>query len=157
MLRLVRDTPVDHSRERADRSDADLWHELRDNVLPLFGLAKGSLAGPIASGRIQLHDSEYSFHCALLTLDATDRVPVIVLEPAQAAVPSEADLQAQFRLTRREAQVAARLALRRSNREIAQELSISTYTARRHTEKVLLKVGVKGRADVSRAILNAAG
>ena len=55
-------------------------------------------------------------------------------------------------LTRQEAHVARLLAERRSNREIAAALGISPHTARHHTERVLVKLGLHSRADV-RALL----
>ena len=74
---------------------------------------------------------------------------VVALErrPPESAI--EADLRSRFGLTRREAVVALLLAERLSNREIAAELSLSAHTARRHTEKVLLKMGLKRRTEVT--------
>jgi DNA-binding CsgD family transcriptional regulator len=57
-------------------------------------------------------------------------------------------LTARYQLTRREAEVARLLAVGKSNAEIAEALSISEHTARRHTEQVLLKLGVRSRAAV---------
>ena len=58
-------------------------------------------------------------------------------------------LTARYQLTRREAEVARLLAVGKSNAEIAKALSISEHTARRHTEQVLLKLGVRSRAAVA--------
>jgi DNA-binding CsgD family transcriptional regulator/predicted ester cyclase len=55
-------------------------------------------------------------------------------------------------LTAREAQVALLMAERRTHIEIANDLQITPNTARRHWEKVLLKLGVSRRQDVSRAL-----
>lgn len=55
-------------------------------------------------------------------------------------------------LTTREAQVALLMADRLSHSEIAKELAITPNTARRHCEKVLQKLGVSRRQDVSRAL-----
>ena len=51
-------------------------------------------------------------------------------------------------LTPREAEVAGLLARRLTSREIADRLSISPHTVRRHTERVLAKLGVRSRRDV---------
>ena len=74
---------------------------------------------------------------------------VVALErrPPESAV--ESDLRSRYCLTRKEAVVALLLAERLSNREIAAELSLSAHTARRHTEKVLLKLGLKRRTEVA--------
>jgi DNA-binding CsgD family transcriptional regulator len=58
----------------------------------------------------------------------------------------------RFGLTCRESEVAALLAERRSNSEIAFALGISPHTASHHTEQVLAKLGLKSRADVSQRI-----
>jgi DNA-binding CsgD family transcriptional regulator len=64
------------------------------------------------------------------------------------AVPGEAIMIERYHLTVREAQVAALLQQRRSNREIAERLSISLHTARHHVEAVMSKLGVTSRAAV---------
>jgi len=58
----------------------------------------------------------------------------------------------RFGLTSRESEVAALLAERRSNSEIAFALGISPHTASHHTEQVLAKLGLKSRAGVSQRI-----
>lgn len=57
-------------------------------------------------------------------------------------------LRNRFGLTRSEARVALLLAARWSNREIAQMLEVTEHTARRHTEKVLSRLGVHSRTVV---------
>ena len=67
---------------------------------------------------------------------------------ALASAPTDL-LTARYQLTRREADVARLLAVGKSNAEVAEALSISEHTARRHTEQVLLKLGVRSRAAVA--------
>ena len=55
-------------------------------------------------------------------------------------------------LSDREAVVAICLVDGLSNKEIAERLSISPHTARRHTENVLKKLGISSRAGVARAL-----
>ena len=57
-------------------------------------------------------------------------------------------------LTRREMEVAALLAARRSNYEIAEILHMSRATAKRHTENILLKLGLHSRREVERIIID---
>ncbi|MDB4980016.1 MAG: DNA-binding response regulator, partial [Myxococcales bacterium] len=52
-------------------------------------------------------------------------------------------------LTRREAEVATLIASGRPTKQIAGCLSISTHTARHHTERVFEKLGVRSRAAVA--------
>lgn len=59
------------------------------------------------------------------------------------------DIASRFALTRREAEVAERLARGQRNAAIADGLRLSPHTVRRHTERVLAKLGVDGRAEVA--------
>lgn len=79
-------------------------------------------------------------------------VYVVVVERAADGLPSAALLRQQYRLTRREAEVALLLARRLTGTEIARQLGVTIHTARRHTEQVLLKLGIGNRHCV-RALL----
>ena len=80
--------------------------------------------------------------------------------PAPAAAPAadaqagasapldDAELKERFGLTARQITVARLLSEGCSNAEIAKRLEMSYYTARNHTEQVLLKLGVSSRAAV---------
>jgi DNA-binding response OmpR family regulator len=61
---------------------------------------------------------------------------------------SDDDLRERFGLTARQIAVARLLGEGYSNAEIAQQLSVSYFTARNHTEQVLGKLGVATRAAV---------
>ncbi len=75
--------------------------------------------------------------------------PMEVGIPARSAgLPRPSELVRWFDLTRREAQVARRLSLRRTNAEIAREMHVSEHTVRRHTERVLRKLRISSRRDV---------
>jgi DNA-binding NarL/FixJ family response regulator len=62
------------------------------------------------------------------------------------------EIQDAFCLTSRETEVTTLLALRYSNREIAEALGITEHTARRHTEHVLVKLRVHQRNGVAAAV-----
>ena len=62
------------------------------------------------------------------------------------------ELRSHVGLTPREAQVALLMAERLTHAEIAADLRIKPNTARRHCEKVLMKLGVGRRQDVARAL-----
>ncbi len=77
------------------------------------------------------------------------------LEPLEVGIPARStglprpsELVRWFDLTRREAQVARRLAIRRTNAEIAREMHVSEHTVRRHTERVLRKLRISSRREV---------
>lgn len=57
-------------------------------------------------------------------------------------------LRQRYRLTPTQARVATLLADRLTNAEIALELQVRPSTARRHTEAVLLRLGVNSRFKV---------
>jgi Response regulator containing a CheY-like receiver domain and an HTH DNA-binding domain len=66
---------------------------------------------------------------------------------AAAPVPAISTLQQQFGMTPREVEVALLLAEGCSNSTLAQRLGISPHTARHHTQRVLVKLGVRSRAE----------
>ena len=61
-------------------------------------------------------------------------------------------LRHKYRLTPTQARVATLLADRLTNAEIANELHVRPSTARRHTEAVLLRLGVSSRFKVVSAV-----
>lgn len=94
----------------------------------------------------------------LVTLVGTDlrpwsrRDPAVLVSVPAPPRPNADDLRRRFGLTPRQAEVAALLAERRSNREIAEALHISSHTARHHTQAVLEALGVDDRLDVAAAL-----
>lgn len=94
---------------------------------------------------------------AILHGDPAEREPLVLasLERLTPARPCAAHLRAAFALTPAESRVALLLAEGRSNAEVAQALAISPFTARRHTERVLDKLGVRTRASVGARLRDA--
>ncbi len=70
-------------------------------------------------------------------------------------LPVPACLEGYQGLTPREAEVAALIARGLADRAIADELSISVNTSRRHTADVLKKLELSSRAGVALALMNA--
>lgn len=75
-----------------------------------------------------------------------DRVAPELGRSSLAAVP-----QGGVKLTAREREVAALLAARRTNVEIAAALGVAVPTARHHVERVMSKLGVASRRDIGAA------
>ena len=75
----------------------------------------------------------------VLVIADRDPAPLVALE----------EVQEQFNLTPREAEVARLLARRKTNKEIAEALCISPHTARHHTEAVLDKLDIYSRRKVA--------
>lgn len=77
-------------------------------------------------------------------------VVVVLLDRNALPIPGDPfDVCRRFNLTPRETEVALLLADRMSCREIANRLEMSFHTARCHTEKILAKLGVRSKNDVS--------
>lgn len=83
---------------------------------------------------------------AVVVRRAGEQAVVIVLVERPAADP--AAICRGLGLTPRETDVALLLAERQSCREIAVRLSMSFHTARCHTERILVKLGVRSKHDV---------
>ncbi|HET6618134.1 MAG TPA: helix-turn-helix transcriptional regulator [Gemmatimonadota bacterium] len=77
---------------------------------------------------------------------------LVLLEPLFREPLPDAELRERFGLTGQEVKVARRIAEGSSNEELAQQLEISRHTARRHTERVLDKLGIASRAQVAERI-----
>ena len=75
------------------------------------------------------------------------------LEDAREPWPTADELCARHGLTPREAEVALLLARGASEKALSRSLGISVHTARRHTEKVYVKLGVRARGQVAAAVL----
>ena len=85
-------------------------------------------------------------------------IPVLVtIKQSADDVPTRASLMQRFGMTPREADVALLLARGSRNTAIAEELDISTHTARHHTENVMMKLQVHARSEVMRAIVDGFG
>lgn len=85
-------------------------------------------------------------------LSAAFRI-IVALEQLSPVMPGEADVRERFGLTPKEARVCLLLARGKTNEEIAGALCVTHHTARRHTEKVLLKLQVKSRAEIAPTLL----
>ncbi|MDQ6690125.1 MAG: helix-turn-helix transcriptional regulator [Gemmatimonadota bacterium] len=74
---------------------------------------------------------------------------VVVVEPISPSPFPASLLKDRYHLTGREVEVARLLAEGKTNLEIAGALGVSTFTARHHTESVMLKLGVRTRAKIA--------
>ncbi|MGQ0815655.1 MAG: LuxR C-terminal-related transcriptional regulator [Gemmatimonadota bacterium] len=79
---------------------------------------------------------------------------LIALERRTPVPRSEHELRGAYGLTRAKIRVATLIARGLPNADIAQLLSISPHTARRHTEKILQKLKVRSRAEVARLLFS---
>jgi DNA-binding CsgD family transcriptional regulator len=100
-----------------------------------------------ANSEIQTSTSRYRIAAAFLEDHSSpDSVKAVVLVERIERKPMDArELGVRFSLTRREIEAAQLLRRGLSSRQIAHELGISVNTARRHIERVLLKLDVHSR------------
>lgn len=144
----------------ATLEDERVWHELRRMINSV--LDRGELvdrnAGRTgqASITVEFTAGEAAYLARIDAVAGAGRpggVLVVAVEQRGPQLPSIPELRRRFGLTPREAQVALLLAQRRSNTEIARDLFVSEYTARRHTEQVIRKLRVAKRTEVRRVLL----
>jgi len=79
---------------------------------------------------------------------------VVLMQDADERFMCDERLKVCYGLTNREIQVARLLADRQSNKEIADLLDVTVYTAGRHTERVLRKLGVASRRNVRQKLVD---
>ena len=117
--------------------------------------ADGPTATPASSRRVvRTGTGRYRLRGCVIGPDASDTEAAVLVSVERIAVepPSPETLRDRFGLTVREVQVACLLVQRLTNDEIAGILGISSHTARHHTESILLKVGVRSRRSLHRAM-----
>lgn len=138
--------------------DPEAWAEIHRSALALAKSsndqreANGSVAGTAEPITI---DGEVYFLRREVSWPSNRAVVLVAIERCLTDLPRRNTIQSACELTRTEAVVAELLAQRKRNREIAEQLSVTEHTARRHTEHVLKKLGVHSRADVRAVIAGA--
>ena len=113
---------------------------------------------PRAEREIPTARGRYTLRATLVPAGALVADECLVVTVALAAAPRQPEpdaLRDRFGLTRREAEVAALIAVGLPNDAIADRLFIAPGTARRHTEGVFGKLGVGSRAAAAARLLGA--
>jgi DNA-binding CsgD family transcriptional regulator len=137
---------------------------VRSEMAAAAGIAAHALRSPDMDGAgaanallrtVRTDFASYQIRVSTYVGAAQANAPVLLLalERTTPVPRPDAELQAAFGLTRAELRVARLVARGLSNAEIAAELSISPHTARRHTERIFLKLEVQARAEVAGRIL----
>ena len=110
-----------------------------------------ALAGAQVRREIFTDTSSYEVRGSFLgreLLGAEVRVAISLQKIASPAGLSDEALQRRFSLSEREIEVARCLARGDSTKEIALSCGMSPHTARRHTEKIFVKLGVRNRSQI---------
>jgi DNA-binding response OmpR family regulator len=146
-----------------DRDGYDVVELLRargDQVPVLILSARGQEADKVRGFRLGADDyvtkpfggAELFARIAALLRRAARHAPAANGAAAEAASRSgplaDEALRERFGLTARQVDVARLLGEGRTNHEIAEQLGVSYFTVRSHTEQVLAKLGVASRAAV---------
>lgn len=124
-------------------------------------LAHADRAGELVGGasrKVTTRRRAYRLHAVRIGAGvlAPQETVWVTVAADETPLPDGGALREGLKLTRRQAEVALLLAQRKSNDEIATELVISAHTARRHTEAVMGKLGVRDRRDVAARVRRAA-
>jgi DNA-binding CsgD family transcriptional regulator len=135
--RILHETPA------VERMLAGEWE--RDRVLRVMRMTRG---GTVHELRTAEHRYRIRGCYAGEELAGSSTVLVAIERLGPAPVPDDTALKLRFGLTPREIQVTRLLAAGRRNDDVAASLQISPHTARRHTERVLAKLGASSRAAV---------
>jgi DNA-binding CsgD family transcriptional regulator len=124
-------------------------------VVRLRGLSGHTLAEPIAVQELPADEERYRLRGSYVGLDLFRRggSVLVALERPGPTLPGADALRERFGLSRQESRIACELARGRSNVQIAAALGISPHTARTHTQRVLEKLGARGRAEVAARLL----
>lgn len=111
---------------------------------------------PLATREVPTAGRRFRLQGSFIGLDLFSTGPstLIAVEHPTPDPFSDASLRMRFRLTRQESRVARLLAQGWTNPEMAESLSISAYTVKRHTEHVLQKLQARSRAEVAFRILS---
>lgn len=114
----------------------------------------GEVAAESVRRELHLPGGACRLRGSYLDLDIFGLRGTVVVAVHQNTEPSATDeaLHARFGLSRQERTITRLLARGRSNAEVASALGISPHTARRHTERIFSKLGVRSRAEIARRL-----
>jgi len=118
----------------------------------VLGAAEDAILNSTQSDAVVAHLGGVPYRIRLRSLEGLADVIVAIVDNAPPALPGVAELKERFGFTDREAEVARLLAARLTNKEIARSLGVTTFTAERHTERILDKLGINSRRHVQDAI-----
>jgi DNA-binding CsgD family transcriptional regulator/PAS domain-containing protein len=144
-----------HEAARAARAVAPLARGGRRDTSVAIGATGAMGAVGASAGDVEAGGRRYRVTATCVQGDNLGGRPAVVVcvERAGRELPDPSLLVERFGLTRREADVTHLLMQGRSNASIATTLGVSEHTARHHTERVMVKLGVRSRAQVAPTLL----
>ena len=153
----VHQNPAFTSAVGGERMPHELEAAICDIVQSLIAFTRekpgssSALAGKRLTREVHTLATSYEVRGSFLgreLLGAELRIVISLTRLASQTTFSDAALQALYGLTCRELEIARRLACGQSTKELAHACGISLHTARRHTEKIFHKLGVRNRSQV---------
>ncbi|MGQ0815353.1 MAG: response regulator transcription factor [Gemmatimonadota bacterium] len=127
------------SRPEALELDEQLWDHIR-TARSFVDRQSGSLDGAKSASAVVIRQP------------GGESVVIVLVDRGPEKMTNGEDLCRRFNLTAREAEVAVLLAERLSCREIAERLGLSFHTARTHTDRILMKLGVRSKNEVRQRV-----
>jgi DNA-binding CsgD family transcriptional regulator len=140
-IALPQKTTIAVARRPARASSAQLLERV-------LGAAEDAILDSSEADAVLAQLGGRPYRVRLRALDGHAHVIVAIVDSAAAALLTVPELRARFGFTDREAEVARLLAARLTNKEIARTLGVTAYTAERHTERILAKLGINSRRHV---------
>ncbi len=143
--------------QKLERAIFDVVHALIgfSNEQPSGSSQVAAVAGQRLTRQVSTSTAAYQIGGTFLgreLLGAELRIAITLIRLAAQTTLSDSALQEKYNLTGRELEIARRLAYGQSTKEVAQACGISLHTARRHTEKIFQKLGVRNRSQVGPAL-----
>jgi DNA-binding CsgD family transcriptional regulator len=151
--RLLHRTPAITKLLAVEPQGEVLLVRMREAALALTSPPDGILLPPPPAGEVVTATARYAIRVSTYQGGASTPLAIAAVDRLTRVPRSPEELRRVYGLTPAEVGVATLLAAGRSNAELAGELVISPHTARRHTERVLRKLGVRSRAEVAARVL----
>jgi DNA-binding CsgD family transcriptional regulator len=142
------------AEKQAEAAITEIVHDLGALTRDRHGSVM-ALAGAQVRRAVNTPTSNYELRGSFLgreLLGADVRVAISLQRLPLTHSLSDGVLQERFGLTARETEIVHGLAKGMSTKELAEACGISPHTARRHTEKVFTKLGVRNRAQIASKI-----
>jgi DNA-binding CsgD family transcriptional regulator len=155
--KIVHQNPAFAAAIQGDHSTQKIQKGIEEVIQPLvmFGHERqdnpAALAGRRVSLEVHTHYASYDVRGYFMgagLFDSNPRIAVTIQKLPPSTVLSDRGLHERFGLTTRELEITRRLAQGQSTKEIASACGISLHTARRHTEKIFSKLGVRNRSQI---------
>jgi DNA-binding CsgD family transcriptional regulator len=154
---VLHQNPAFAAQLAGDHGTAEIEKAIEEVVQPLVMFSRerqgnpDALAGRRVSLEVHTHHASYEVRGSFLgreLLGAEASIAISIHRLAPNTSLSDRALHERYKLTNREIEITRRLAHGESTKEIAASCGISLHTARRHTEKIFMKLGVRTRSQI---------